>query len=79
MGTISMQAIVSNTTIQVVFTPGDAEATIYIVNGEHGSYQPRHMDVREYGEAGMSAEDIVRHLLEVVSISVEELDRMRPG
>lgn len=77
MGTISMQAIVSNKTIQVVFTPGDEQATIYIVNGEHGSYQPRHMSVREYGEAGMSDEDIVRHLLEVVSTSIEELDRVR--
>ncbi|QND94189.1 hypothetical protein SY91_01587 [Burkholderia cenocepacia] len=79
MGTISMQAIVSNKTIQVVFTPGDEQATIYIVNGEQGSYQPRHMSVREYGEAGMSAEEIVRHLLEVVSASVEELDRVRPS
>ncbi|ESS40447.1 hypothetical protein P355_2630 [Burkholderia cenocepacia KC-01] len=37
------------------------------------------MSVREYGEAGMSAEEIVRHLLEVVSASVEELDRVRPS
>ncbi|WP_261536430.1 hypothetical protein [Burkholderia multivorans] len=48
-----------------------------MVNSDGSSQQPRAMSVREYLDAGMSSEQVVRHILEVITTALEELDRLR--
>nr|WP_081065105.1 hypothetical protein [Burkholderia cepacia] len=77
MSTLCIQTVVSGKTVQVVLFPDDKVAKIYIVDGERGSYAPRTQSVEEYFAAGMSEDEIIERVIEVVSTSVAELDRIR--
>jgi hypothetical protein len=73
-----MQAIVCGKTVQVVMSTDELTAKIYIVDSDGSSHMPRTMSVNEYIASGMSSEEVVRHILEVVSAAIEQLDRARP-
>ncbi|HDR9877505.1 hypothetical protein [Burkholderia cenocepacia] len=77
MSTLCMQTVVSGKTVQVVLFPDDKVAKIYIVDDEQGSHAPRTQSVEEYFASGMSEDEIIERVLEVVSTSVEQLDRVR--
>jgi len=77
MSTVTMQAIVGEKIVQIVLLVEDATAKIYIVNNDGSSYQPRTMSVQEYLDSGMSSEETVRHILEVVRESIEQVERSR--
>lgn len=77
MSTLSVQAVVRGKTIQVVLLSEEVTAKIYIVDSDGSSYPPRIMAVQEYVDAGMSDDEVVRHILDVVSESVEQLDRVQ--
>ncbi|AIO47869.1 hypothetical protein LGN04_05870 [Burkholderia multivorans] len=77
MTTVCMQTVVSSKTVQVVLLAEQATAKIYMVNSDGSSQQPRAMSVREYLDAGMSSEQVVRHILEVITTALGELDRLR--
>ncbi|WP_175774178.1 hypothetical protein [Burkholderia anthina] len=78
MSTLSMQAVVHGKTVQVVLSPENRSARIHIVDDESGSYPPRTMSIEQYLHAGMGHDEIVRHVLEVVAMSVEQLARLQP-
>ncbi|MDP9583574.1 hypothetical protein ACN9MG_21100 [Burkholderia ambifaria] len=77
MSTVTMQAVVGEKIVQIVLLVEDATAKIYIANNDGSSHQPRTMSVREYLDSGMSSEETVRHILEVVRESIEQLERSR--
>ncbi|MDR5660970.1 hypothetical protein [Burkholderia cenocepacia] len=77
MSTLSVQAVVRGKTVQVVLLSEEATVKIYIVDSDGSSYPPRTMPVQEYVDAGMSDDEMVRHILDVVSESVEQLDRVQ--
>ncbi|WP_155629123.1 hypothetical protein [Burkholderia cepacia] len=72
MAIVSMQSDIGERTVQVVLDTEKACATIYVVGGQRLAETPRAVDVRPYVESGMSDEAIVEHVLNVVSISIEE-------
>ncbi|MGR3906408.1 hypothetical protein Q3A80_05135 [Burkholderia sp. SR8] len=73
MGSLSMCRVVGNRTVQIFLPEGTDTAKIYIVDEEYGSRQPRSMSVRAYLDSGMTEEEVVRHVLSVVSASVEQV------
>ncbi|KML58163.1 hypothetical protein VL15_13175 [Burkholderia cepacia] len=73
MGSLSMCTVVGNQTVQVFLAAGTGMAKVYIVDDEFGSCQPRSMSVRTYLDSGMTEEEVVRHVLSVVSASIEQL------
>ncbi|HIE5946017.1 TPA: hypothetical protein ACXN34_004001 [Burkholderia cepacia] len=75
MATVSRQAEVRDRTVQVVLDTEKASATIYVVGGQRLANVPWSVDVRSYVEAGMSVEAIVQHVLNVVTISIDETTR----
>ncbi|AJY09251.1 hypothetical protein K6W16_27835 [Burkholderia dolosa] len=77
MSTVCKQAVVSGKTVQVVLISDAATAKIYIVDDEDGPLPPRTMSVEQYARAGMSSEEIARHVLHVVSTSIEQLARVQ--
>ncbi|KVE71609.1 hypothetical protein [Burkholderia vietnamiensis] len=77
MSNLSAQAVVSGKTVQVVLQPEEVVAKIYIVDSDGSSYRPRTMSVQEYVDAGMSDDEMIRHILDVVSESLEQLDRVQ--
>lgn len=77
MSTLSVQAVVRGKTVQVVLLPEEVTAKIYIVDSDGSSYQPRTTSVQEYVDAGMSDDEMVQHILDVVSESVEQLGRVQ--
>ncbi|AJY15521.1 MULTISPECIES: hypothetical protein [Burkholderia] len=77
MSTLCMQALVRGKTVQVVVLPDESTAKIYIVDEDHRSHRPRTMSIRQYVESGMSDEDIAQHVVDVVSTSIEQLERLR--
>ncbi|WP_269504486.1 hypothetical protein [Burkholderia sp. IMCC1007] len=78
MSTLCMQTVVHGKTVQVVLSPDSRSARIYIIDDGSGSYPPRTMSIQQYINAGMADEEIIRHVLEVVAISVEQLARLQP-
>nr|WP_081062523.1 hypothetical protein [Burkholderia cepacia] len=72
-----IQTVVSGKTVQVVLFPDDKVAKIYIVDDLLGSHAPRTHSVEEYFAAGMSEDEIIERVIEVVSTSVAELERIR--
>ncbi len=77
MTTLSMQTVVNGKTVQIVLLEVEATAKIYVVDSDGSSHRPRTMSVQEYVDSGMSSEEVVRHILEVVTASLEHLDDMR--
>nr|WP_175801839.1 hypothetical protein [Burkholderia anthina] len=78
MSTLCMQVVVHGKTVQVVLSPENRSVRIHIVDGESGCYPPRTMSIEQYLHAGMGHDEIVRHVLEVVTMSVEQLARLQP-
>ncbi|AOK43661.1 hypothetical protein QZM46_09825 [Burkholderia vietnamiensis] len=78
MSALCMQTIVHGRTVQVVLSPERRTARIHIVDDESGSYPPRTISIERYLSAGMTDEQIARHVLEVVTMSVEQLARLQP-
>ncbi|MDR8049843.1 hypothetical protein [Burkholderia cenocepacia] len=72
MTIVSMQADIRDRTVQIVLDTEKACATIYVVGGQRLAETPRIVDVRPYVESGMSDEAIAEHLLNVVTISIDE-------
>ncbi|RAA28716.1 hypothetical protein DN523_02460 [Burkholderia multivorans] len=77
MSTLCMQALVRGKTVLVIVLPDESTAKIYIVDEDHRSHRPRTMSIRQYVESGMSDEDIAQHVVDVVSTSIEQLERLR--
>ncbi|WP_104012227.1 hypothetical protein [Burkholderia anthinoferrum] len=77
MPTLCLQTIVCGKTIQVTLLPEEVTAKIYIVNEDLSVQTPRTLSVEQYVKSGMSEEDIARHILDVVTTSVEELVRIQ--
>ncbi|WP_175920834.1 hypothetical protein [Burkholderia latens] len=77
MSTLCMQTVVHGKTVQVVLSPESRTARIDIVDEEAGRHPPRTMSIEQYLNAGMAGDEIVRHVLEVVSLSIEQLARLR--
>ncbi|KWO06038.1 hypothetical protein WM26_31005 [Burkholderia cepacia] len=77
MSTLSVQAVVRGKTVQVVLLPEEVTAKIYIVDSDGSSYLPRTMSVQEYVDAGMSDDEMVQHILDVVGESIEQLERVQ--
>ncbi|WP_176307934.1 hypothetical protein [Burkholderia ambifaria] len=77
MSTVTMQAMVGEKIVQIVLLPDAATAKIYIVNHDGSSHPPRTMGVQEYLDSGMSSEETVRHILAVVSETIEQVERSR--
>ncbi|RKU05002.1 hypothetical protein C7H84_02280 [Burkholderia sp. Nafp2/4-1b] len=78
MATLRMQTVVHGKTVQVMLSPEHRTARIYIVDNEAGSHPPRTMSIEQYVDAGMAADEIARHVLEVVAMSIEQLARLQP-
>lgn len=78
MSTLCMQTRIHGKTVQVVLSPERRTAKIYIVDEEAGSHPPRTMSIEQYLSAGMTDDEIARHVLEVVSISITQLARLQP-
>jgi len=78
MSNLCMQTVVHGKTVQVVLSPEQRTARIDIVDDEAGSYPPRTMSIERYVNAGMAADEIARHVLEVVAMSIEQLARLQP-
>ncbi|HEJ2438984.1 TPA: hypothetical protein SLZ45_000425 [Burkholderia multivorans] len=76
MTTVCMQAVVTGKTVQVVLLAEKAVAKIYVVNSDGSSHHPRTMSVQEYLDTGMSSEEVVRHILRVITTALEELERV---
>jgi hypothetical protein len=68
-----MCRVVGTRTVQIFLPDGTDIAKIYIVDEEYGARQPRSMSVRAYLDAGMTGEEVVRHMLSVVSASLEQV------
>ncbi|AFQ50205.1 hypothetical protein PI86_08515 [Burkholderia sp. A9] len=77
MSTLFMQTVVHGKTVQVMLSPESRTARIDIVDDESGGYPPRTMRIDQYVNAGMADDEIVRHVLEVAAMSVEQLARLR--
>ncbi|MEB4631188.1 hypothetical protein [Burkholderia contaminans] len=75
MPTVCMQAIVCRKTVQVVLSTEKANAKIFIVDSDGSSRLPRTMSVQEYIDSGMSSEETVRHILEIVTAAIEQMDQ----
>ncbi|CAM2175264.1 hypothetical protein WI41_22005 [Burkholderia latens] len=73
MGSLSMCRVVGTRTVQIFLPEGADTAKIYIVDDECGSRQPRSVNVRAYLDSGMTEEEVVRHVLNVVSASLEQV------
>ncbi|WP_230684563.1 hypothetical protein [Burkholderia cepacia] len=71
-----MQTIVCGKTIQVALMTDMATASIFVMNNDDGSHQPRIMKIRQYLDAGMTGEDVVRHVLNIVVASIERRGRL---
>ncbi|KWZ29837.1 hypothetical protein [Burkholderia anthina] len=78
MSTLCMQTVVHGKTVQVVLSPEQRTARIDIVDDEAGRYPPRTMRIEQYVNAGMTDDEIARHVLEVVTMSIEQLARLQP-
>ncbi|WP_175821700.1 hypothetical protein [Burkholderia sp. BCC0419] len=78
MSTLCMQTVVHGKTVQIVLSPEQRTARIDIIGDEAGSYPPRTMSIERYVNAGMADDEIARHVLEVVSMSIEQLARLQP-
>ncbi|MBY4865023.1 hypothetical protein DIE14_17470 [Burkholderia sp. Bp9017] len=78
MSTLCMQTVVHGKTVQVVLSLESRSARIHIVDDEAGNYPPRTMSIEQYIHAGMGHDEIARHVLEVVTMSVERLARLQP-
>ncbi|MBR8403837.1 hypothetical protein [Burkholderia cenocepacia] len=78
MSTLCMQTVVHGKTVQVVLSPERRTARIDIVDDQTGSYPPRTMSIEQYVDAGMADDEIARHVLEVVTMSIEQLARLQP-
>ncbi|KVH29569.1 hypothetical protein [Burkholderia cepacia] len=77
MSTLSVQAVVRGKTVQVVLLSEEVTAKIYIVDSDGSSYPPRTMSVQEYVDAGMSDDEMVQHIIDVVGESIEQLERVQ--
>ncbi len=77
MPTLCMQAVVHGKTVQVVLSPESRSARIDI-DDESGSYPSRTMSIEQYIHAGLGHDEVVRHVLEVVAMSVERLAGLQP-
>ncbi|AWV01868.1 hypothetical protein DM992_20385 [Burkholderia sp. JP2-270] len=71
MTTLSMQTIICGKTIQVALMTDTATASIFVMDNDDGSHQPQIMKVRQYLDAGMTDEDVVRHVLNIVVAAIE--------
>ncbi|WP_423762634.1 hypothetical protein [Burkholderia sp. NLJ2] len=71
MTTLSMQTIACGKTIQVALMTDAGTARIFVMDNGDGSHQPQIMKVRQYLDAGMTDEDVVRHVLNIVVASIE--------
>jgi len=78
MATLCMQTVVLDKTVQVVLSPERGTARIFIVDHDAGSHPPRTMSIEQYVSAGMDDDEIARHVLEVVAMSIEQLARLQP-
>ncbi|RQR41299.1 MULTISPECIES: hypothetical protein [unclassified Burkholderia] len=78
MTTLSMQTAVHGKTVQVMLSLERRTVRIDIVDDEAGSHPPRTMSIEQYVNAGMADDEIARHVLEVVAMSLEQLARLRP-
>lgn len=78
MPTLCTQTVVSGKTVQVVLVSEAEMAKIFIVENDGQSLQPRTIDVHEYIKSGLSDDEILRRIVEVVAASIEQLDRIRP-
>lgn len=67
----NLQAIVCGKTIQVVLMADTGTASIFVVDNDVGSHQSKVMKVRQYLDAGMTDEDVARHVLNVVVAAIE--------
>ena len=77
MPTVCMQAIVCRKNVQVVLSTEKASAKIFIVDSDGSSRLPRTMSVQEYMDSGMSSEEVVRHILDIVTESIEQMDQVQ--
>ncbi|WP_321807306.1 hypothetical protein [Burkholderia sp. BCC1993] len=78
MATLCMQIVVLGKTVQLVLSSEHRTARIYIVDDGAGSHPPRTMSIEQYVDAGMTDDEIARHVLEVVTMSIEQLARLQP-
>lgn len=72
MATLCMQIVVLGKTVQLVLSPERRAARIDIVDDD------RTMSIEQYVDAGMTDDEIARHVLEVVTMSIEQLARLQP-
>ncbi|RQS18423.1 hypothetical protein [Burkholderia sp. Bp8998] len=78
MTSLCMQTAVHGKTVQVVLSLERRTARIFIVDDEAGNHPPRTMSIDQYVNAGMADDEIARHVLEVVAMSLEQLARLQP-
>ncbi|CAI8919756.1 MULTISPECIES: hypothetical protein [Burkholderia] len=78
MSTLCMQTVVHGKTVRVMLSLERRTARIDIVDGDAGSHPPRTMSIEQYIKAGMADDEIARHVLEVVAMSLEQLARLQP-
>ena len=78
MATLCMQIVVLGKTVQLMLSSEHRTARIYIVDADAGSHPPRTMSIEQYLKAGMADDEIARHMLEVVAMSLEQLARLQP-
>ena len=78
MATLCMQIVVLGKTVQLMLSSEHRTARIYIVDADAGSHPPRTMSIEQYVDAGMTDDEIARHVLEVVTMSIEQLARLQP-
>ncbi|WP_423381657.1 hypothetical protein [Burkholderia sp. LMG 32019] len=71
MTTLSMQTVIYGKTIQVALLTDTGTASIFVMDNDDGSRQPRVMKVRQPLDAGMTDAGVVRQVLNIVVASIE--------